>query len=97
MSLPKRIMWKAVDGREFIIDTEVEKLNTQEELVKHIAGLRKKYGYEEPTFMSLSGPRAHELDGAGTLDINELPEHLRQKVNEVIKEGLERPDPKKVN
>jgi hypothetical protein len=94
MSLPKRVMWKAVDGREFIIDTEVEKLNTQEDLINHIAGLRKKHGYEEPTFMSLSGPRAHELD---SLHTDDLPEHLRQKVVDTIKEGLDRPDPKKAN
>lgn len=94
MSLPRRVMWKAVDGREFLIDTEELKLNTQEELLQHIAELRKKHGYEEPTFMHLSGPQAHKLD---SIDTSELPDDLREKVSSVIKEGLERPDPKTMN
>lgn len=94
MSLPRRVMWKASDGREFIIDTEKLNLHTQEQLLEHIAGLRKEHGYEEPTFMHLSGPQAHKLK---SIDTSELPDDIRDKVNDVIKEGLNRPDPKTMN
>ena len=94
MSFPRRIMWKASDGREFIIDTLELGIHNQEQLMNYIAELRKQHGYEEPTFMHASGPEAHKLDSTHT---DELPDDLRDQVLDVIKEGLNKTDPKTMN
>ena len=94
MSFPRKVMWKASDGREFMIDTVELNINNREELMTHIDKLRKENGYSEPTFMHVSGPEAHVLDAIHT---DELPEEVRSKVLDVIKEGLEKPDPKTMN
>jgi len=93
--MPARILWKAYDGREFIIEPHKLKLNSMEEVYVHINELRKKHGYEDPTFMHVVAPP--ELDVGKTTDTSELPDKLRAEVENVIKEGLGRPDPKKQN
>ena len=45
-----KVLWKSIDGREFIIDTNKLKIETVEQLQEHISDLRKQYGYEEPKF-----------------------------------------------
>lgn len=90
-----KILWKAVDGREFVIDTIKEGLNTQEEIMEHIAKLRKKHGYDDPTLMhAVTKPG---LNWENTIDANELPDDLRKQIEESAREALERPDPKKMN
>jgi len=97
---PRKIGWKAVDGRMFIIDTAKEGISTEEQLHEHIAKLRKDNGYEKPTFMTVHATNpvyqtsAESLSNATIDDIN--PEH-REEVQQVILEGLDKPDPKTLN
>jgi hypothetical protein len=66
-----------------------------ESVYAHIADLRKKHGYEDPTFVHVVAPP--ELNVGKTTDTSELPDNIRSEVENVIKEGLQRPDPKKQN
>ena len=90
-----RVLWKAVDGREFVIDTDKEGLKTQEDLMNHIAKLRREHGYEDPTFVQAITQPGVEFENA--IDSRDLPEDLRKQVEEAALEALEKPDPKKMN
>ena len=91
----KKIMWKAADGKEFEVDTS--NCDTMEDVQKIINKLRKRHGYEEPTFVAASssdpsldlGPYIHEDD-------IEYPV-LRAEIKEVIRQGRNKPDPKTLN
>lgn len=91
----KKIVWKAADGREFLVDTS--DCETMEDVQEKVSQLRREHGYEEPTFMSVQvndptvdlGPYMHEDD------IKD-PE-LREKIKAAIREGMNKPDPKKLN
>lgn len=94
-NLPERILWKAVDGREFIIEPNKLGLKSMNEVYAHIADLRKKHGYNEPTFMHAAA--APNIDVGDAIDVDELPGELREEVKKVIVEGMNKPDPKKLN
>ena len=90
----KRILWKALDGREFIIDCEKLNLKDMEQVYAHIAELRELHNTGEPTFMSAAGDVPN--DGS-TVDINSLSPDIQEKVKETIAEASQKPDPKKMN
>lgn len=90
----KRIMWKASDGREFMVDTS--KCDTMEDVQAEIARMRQELGYEEPTFMSVTAAPGVDVGDYPHEDDIEDPE-LREKVKRTIREGMSRPDPKKMN
>lgn len=91
--MKKKILWKALNGREFIIDTELLGLKTMEDVYKVIDGLRKEHNTGEPTFMTAVG----DIPKKDTIDINSLPADLQEKAKEAMKEAWEQPDPKKMN
>jgi hypothetical protein len=93
--MPENVLWKASDGREFRIEVKKLGLKSMEEVYDHIAELRKKHGYETPTFVHAVAKPGIDL-GPST-DVSELPDHLREEVEKTIKEGWEQPDPKKMN
>lgn len=93
--LPKVVGWKAVDGRVFEIDTIENNIENMEQLQEHIAELRKKHGYDEPTFMHVDAKPGYDV--GTTVDVEELPDDLKEKVKQVISEGLNKPDPNKLN
>ena len=95
-----RILWKASDGKEFIIDTVKEGLNSQEDVLNHIDKLRKENGYDQPTFMSVEGASDEGqamVTQMNPVHVDELDPELKEKVNEVIAEGINRLDPRKLN
>lgn len=93
MSLPRRVLWKAADGREFIIDTKEEGLKTIEEIHEHIAKLREKHGAQQPDFMSVVAQPGYDT-GAG-VDFNDLPDNVKEQVAQAMADV--KPDPKKMN
>lgn len=101
MSMPKKVLWKAVDGKEFVIDTEELKLGTMQELHDHIDMLRQEYGYDKPTFLHAEavGPGRTLADyGVEAVDVSALPEYLRDGVLDTIKEHKNKKyDPKNLN
>jgi len=95
-----RVLWRAHDGREFIIDTKKEGLKTNEDIMKHIAKLRKEHGYGLPTFMSVMGTNPvgkATAEDVSHVDVNDLDEEMRDKVKQAFKEYIVKPDPKKLN
>lgn len=100
MSMPKKVLWKAADGKEFVIDTEELQLGTMQELYDHIDMLRQKYGYDKPTFSHVEAGPGHTLAelGVEAVNVSALPEELRCDVLDTIKEHKNREyDPKKLN
>lgn len=103
-----KVLWKSIDGREFIIDTNKLKIETVEQLQEHISDLRKQYGYEEPKFGAGNDIITHaqvfdqslikkfEKYG-GTMKTEELPEDLKKEVEKRTIEALCKPDPKNMN
>ena len=102
------VLWKAIDGREFYIDTNKLKIDTVEQLQKHISDLRKQHGYEEPKFGNGNNIITHaqvfnstlikkfEKYG-GTIKTEDLSDGLKENIEKAITEVLQKPDPKKVN
>lgn len=99
MSVPKTVLWKAADGKEFIIDTDKEGIDTMEGLYEHIAMLREKHGYMKPHAMSVVPLQKGTLDryDFGGVDTSELPDYLRKAVEDKVKEDISKPDPRKLN
>lgn len=90
----KRILWKALDGREFIIDTNELGLKSMEEVYDYVAELREKYNTGKPDVMLAAGDVPKD---ASTVESEQLPEHLRSELDKSFKEALAKPDPKKMN
>jgi len=97
MGFPRKVLWKAANGREFEIDTEKENLKTSEDLHEYIAKLRKEHGYDEPDFAYAVSAPGIDLESAvgKTTEIEDLPEQLKNNVKKAILEA--KPDPKKLN
>lgn len=102
-----RVLWKAIDGREFIIDTRKLGIDTVEQLQEHIAKLREENGYEQPDLlknhtvshfqpMNASAERIIRKHKA-VIDTADLPDDLRKEMEETYQEALNRPDPKTLN
>lgn len=90
----KRILWKALNGQEFIIDTNELGLNSMEEVYEYVAELRKKHNTGEPDVMMAAGDVPKD---SSAIDSSELPENVRNEMNRSMKEALAKPDPKKLN
>ena len=102
------VLFKAIDGREFLIDTNKLKIGTVDELQKYISEIRKKHGYEEPKFGNGNDIIAHAqvFDPAlvrkfekygGALKSDDMPENLKDELEKRTLEALGKPDPKKAN
>ena len=89
----KRILWKALDGREVIIDTNELGLKNMEEVYAYIAELRKKYNIGEPNVMTIVG----QVEDPHAIKVEQLPDHLQEQVKKSAQEAWEKPDPKKMN
>ena len=107
MSLGK-VLWKAIDGKEFVIDTKKLGIETVEQLQSHITVLRKQHGYEQPDFGGKNDIMTHAITFnskvqkkfekySGTIESENLPENLRDSVVERAIEALKKPDPKKLD
>jgi hypothetical protein len=102
-----KVLWKAIDGREFIIDTNKLKINSIEELNNHIAELRKEHGYEQPdlnknNMVSHAFAMTPEVEQKlkkhkGVIDIKDLPEDLKKDLEKELIEAFNKPDPKKLD
>lgn len=102
-----KVLWKAVDGREFVIDTNALGITTVEALYAHIAELRKQHGYEQPdlsknnmishAYVNDSELEKELMKHKGTVDARELPEDLRNDMEKNSLEALSKPDPKKLD
>ncbi len=100
MKLPRRIGYKATDGRMFIIDTIKENINTDKQLHEHIAKLRKEHGYPEPTFMTIQAANPiyqADAEALSNATMDDIKPEYRKKAEQVIEEGQNRPDPKTLN
>lgn len=100
MKIPKKIAWKASDGRMFHIDTDKEGIVNQEQLYAHIAKLRKDNGYDEPTFVSLYGQTPEGERFAKSMcntTLDDVEPEYREEVERLVKEALNRTDPKSLN
>ena len=93
MSFPRRVLWKAENGREFVINTKKEGLTTMEALHEHIDGLRKKHGCKTPDFIHVASKPGY--DDGSNVHFDDLPEHLKEGVAEAISNV--KPDPKTLN
>lgn len=93
MKLPRLVLWKAKDGREFTIDMEKEKIGSMEDLHKYIDELRKEHGYETPELMSVV--TSPGIDPGSGVYFENLSDSFKQKVIQSISEV--KPDPKKLN
>jgi len=74
----KRILYKAINGQEFMIDTNELGLNSMEEVLDYITKLRKEHNLESPALMIASGNTATDFNS----DMGELPESLKRVVEE---------------
>ena len=102
-----KVLWKAIDGREFIIDTNALGISTVEALYVHIAELRKTHGYEEPDLLKnnmishahINNPELEEefMKHKGTVDVKELPDDLQADMKKLSAKALSKPDPKKLD
>ncbi len=89
----KRILWKALDGREVIIDTEELGLKNMEEVYAYVAELRKKYNTGEPNVVTVVG----NVEDPNAIKVEQLPDHLQHEVHKAFQESITKPDPKKMN
>lgn len=102
------VLQKAIDGREFYIDTNKLKIETVEKLQKYISDLRKQHGYEEPKFGNGNDIITHAqvFDPSlikkfekyeGTIKSEDLSKELKNEIEKRTIESLEKPDPKRAN
>ncbi len=93
MDVPRRVMWKSLDGREFLIDTHKLGIKNQEQLLAHIDKLRQEIGCAKPDFVHVMG----DIAAFKGINTNDLPENERKMVMEAFTTSLQKPDPKKQN
>ena len=93
MNFPRHVLWKAIDGREFIIDTLALGIKNQEQLLAHVDKLRQEIGCEKPDFVHVAG----DIGAFEGVNTDDLPENERKLVVEAIANSIQKPDPKKQN
>lgn len=86
------VLWKAIDGREFIIEAD-----TLEEVYEAIAELRKQYNIATPDCMTAAGDVDQFPDSHTAIRAEELSEDIQEALKEQFEESLAKPDPKKLN
>lgn len=84
-----RILWKAINGREFIIEAK-----NMEEAKKEIEKLRKEHNIDNVSTMVAYGDVPKEQCD---IDSEELPKEERELLHKAAATNLAKPDPVKLN